>query len=102
MGKIQPSLPDRLVLQVRHIKNKFENLYTTVNSDGTFLINRLPEGNYSLLFFQDDDGDNRYSYGSLNPYNPAEWHYTYPDTVLIRGNWDMELKEIQFNYNLYR
>ena len=102
LGKVESSLMDGIVLQVKHLKNKFENLYTIVNSDGTFLMNRLPEGDYSLLFFQDDDGDNRYSYGSLDPHKPAEWYYVYPDTVLIRGNWDMELKKIQFNNNLYR
>jgi len=67
---------------------------TIVNSEGTFDMNRLPEGNYFLSFFKDSDGDNRYSFGNLSPYRPSEWFYLYPDTVKIRANWDLELNQI--------
>ncbi|MEC9307294.1 MAG: hypothetical protein VX957_02830, partial [Candidatus Neomarinimicrobiota bacterium] len=89
-------LPGKVVAQVKYLEKEPEDFYTVVNLDGTFAMNRLREGNYSLLFFEDSDGDNRYSYGSLDPYKPAEWFFIYPDTVEIRGNWDMELTDIQF------
>ena len=78
------------------MKKEHSALGTYVNFDGKINIQRIREGNYSLLFFEDSDGGNRYSYGSLDPYKPAEWFFIYPDTVEIRGNWDMELTGIQF------
>ena len=96
LGQVESKLPGKVVAQVKYLEKEPEDFYTVVNLDGTFAMNRLREGNYSLLFFEDSDGDNRYSYGSLDPYKPAEWFFIYPDTVEIRGNWDMELTGIQF------
>ena len=96
LGQVESKLPGKVVAQVKYLEKEPEDFHTVVNLDGTFAMNRLREGNYSLLFFEDSDGDNRYSYGSLDPYKPAEWFFIYPDTVEIRGNWDMELTGIQF------
>ena len=96
LGQIESSFPGKVVVQVEYLEKELKNFHAIVNSDGSFEMNRLQEGNYSLLFFQDSDGDNSYSYGNLDPYRPAEWFFAYPDTVEIRGNWDMELTGIQF------
>jgi len=34
------------------------------------------------------------SFGKIKPFEPAEWFYVMPDTVEIRGNWDIELPMI--------
>ena len=36
----------------------------------------------------------RYSFGTVKPLVPAEWFYMIPDTIEIRGNWDIELPMI--------
>ena len=65
-----------------------------VDSEGTFNIERLPEGNYSLLFYRDLDNNEKYSPGNISLYRAAEWFYDYPDTVKIRANWELELDSI--------
>jgi len=80
---------------------KMEKAYpvfrSVVNSEGSTTMNNVPEGNYSLMFFQDSDNNMQYSHGRIDPYRPAEWFYYYPDTVKIRSNWDIELQEIKLN-----
>ena len=41
---------------------------TLVNSKGAFNMERLPEGDYSLMFFQDIDKNGKYSPGNISPY----------------------------------
>ena len=67
---------------------------TLVNSKGAFNMERLPEGDYSLMFFQDIDKNGKYTPGNISPYRPSEWFYNYPDTVKIRANWELELDTI--------
>ena len=80
---------------------KMEKAYpvfrSVVNSEGSTTMNNVPEGNYSLMFFQDSDSNMQYSHGRIDPYRTAEWFYHYPDTVKIRTNWDIELQEIDLN-----
>ncbi len=83
-----------MVAEVTSMEKEPSTFRTVVNLDGIFEMNRLPEGNYSLLFFQDSDGNNRYSHGIVQPYTPSEWFYEYIDTVKIRTNWDLELHQI--------
>ena len=67
---------------------------TLVNSKGAFNMERLPEGDYSLMFFQDIDKNGKYTPGNIFPYRASEWFYNYPDTVKIRANWELELDTI--------
>ena len=94
IGQTTESVRERVVAEVESMEKEPQIFRTVVNSEGTFDMNRLPEGNYFLSFFKDSDGDNRYSFGNLSPYRPSEWFYLYPDTVKIRANWDLELNQI--------
>jgi len=62
--------------------------------DNTFKLTHIPEGNYSLLFYQDLNGDSQISTGIVSPYQSAEWFSFYPDTIKIRANWEIELDNI--------
>ena len=84
----------QLVIEAVSIENPSDRYPTVVNSDSTFELNTLPSGKYTLLFFEDADNSQDYSYGEVLPFKPAEWFYVYPDTIDIRANWDYELKEI--------
>ena len=84
----------QLVVEAVSIENFSDRYPTIVNSDSTFELNTLPSGKYTLLFFEDADNSQDYSYGEVFPFKPAEWFYVYPDTIDIRANWDYELKEI--------
>ena len=63
----------------------------------TFKINKIPEGIYSLMFYNDRDENDYYSHGSLSPYQSSEWFEIIPDTISIRSNWDMEITNIKLN-----
>ena len=72
-----------------------DNFYRRgLNSDMLFELDNIVEGPYSLMFFQDLNKDNQISSGSLDPYDPSEWFYYYPDTIMIRSNWELVLDEI--------
>ena len=43
---------------------------------------------------QDMNEDNQISSGVLDPFQPSEWFYYYPDTIKIRSNWELELDQI--------
>ena len=72
---------------------------TVVNSDGTFKMKRLPEGNYKLFLFQDDNKNGRYSFGMIDPFSASEKFYVLTDTLKIRSNWDLELNQINMELN---
>ena len=91
--KITGSHSQDLVAELREFKKEKSAFRTVVNSEGIISMNYIPEGNYSLMFFQDIDDDLDYSYGNIDPYFPSEWFYNYPDTVKIRSNWEIELNQ---------
>ena len=93
-GMIINKQTQQLVVEAVSIENFVDRYPTVVNSDSTFELNTLPSGKYTLLFFEDADNSQDYSYGEVFPFKPAEWFYVYPDTIDIRANWDYELKEI--------
>ena len=98
-GMIVNQQIQQLVVEAVSIENSVDRYPTVVNSDSTFELNTLPSGKYTLLFFEDADNSQDYSYGEVLPFKPAEWFYVYPDTIDIRANWDYELKEINLGLN---
>ena len=88
-----------LVAKLTKMESDQSTFRILVNSEGMFNIERLPEGNYSLLFFKDQDNNEKYSSGNISPYKAAEWFYDYPDTVKIRANWELELDTIIMDNN---
>ena len=94
------SYPDSnksIIAELIKMEKAYPVFRSVVNSEGSTTMNNVPEGNYSLMFFQDSDNNMQYSHGRIDPYRPAEWFYYYPDTVKIRSNWDIELQEIKLN-----
>jgi len=54
---------------------------------GSFLIDHLPEGRYSVYGFVDADGDGKFDHGAPYPPRYAEPFSVYPDTLKIRPGW---------------
>jgi len=98
LGSVENSERQPLIAEITSMEKEPKQFRTVVNSNSTFTMNRIPEGNYSLLFFQDSHENQRYSYGRVEPFQPAEWFYHYPDTVKIRTNWDLELNQIKLEH----
>ncbi len=88
-------------VRIKNLKVKLEpfsigiiTMESNLNLDNTFKLTHIPEGNYSLLFYQDLNGDSQISTGIVSPYQSAEWFSFYPDTIKIRANWEIELNNI--------
>ena len=77
-----------------NVENKELKKLSFVNSQKELHFNQVPEGRYTITIFNDYNNDNKYSFGTVKPLVPAEWFYMIPDTIEIRGNWDIELPMI--------
>ena len=86
-----------IVAKLEKMEKPYSTFRSVVNLDGETILDEIPEGNYSLTFFQDSDNSMQYSYGTIDPYEPSEWFYNFQDTVKIRSNWDIELQEIKLD-----
>ena len=86
-----------IVAKLEKMDKPYSTFRSVVNLDGETVLDEIPEGNYSLTFFQDSDNSMQYSYGTIDPYEASEWFYNFQDTVKIRSNWDIELQEIKLD-----
>ena len=86
-------------MEAKKISKQGINIENSLNFSNQFRLNHMLEGRYLLMFFQDINDDNKISSGNLNPYRPSEWFYSYPDTINIRANWDIELNDIKLGKN---
>ena len=88
---------ENIVAKLEKMEKPHYTFRSVVNLDGETVLDKIPEGNYSLTFFQDSDNSMQYSYGTIDPYKSSEWFYNFQDTVKIRSNWDIELQEIKLD-----
>jgi len=88
-----------LKVELKMLGNEGVFLKNNLNSDKLFRLENILEGQYLLMFFQDNNKDNQISSGVISPYQPSEWFYYYPDTLYIRSNWELELNEKKINVN---
>jgi hypothetical protein len=88
---------ENIVAKLEKMEKPYYTFRSVVNLDGQTVLDKIPEGNYSLTFFQDSDNNMQYSYGTIDPYKSSEWFYNFQDTVKIRSNWDIELQEIKLD-----
>jgi hypothetical protein len=82
------------VAELKSLGKDLKKRNSIISSDSLFIIGELVEGAYSLMIYNDKDKNDSYSSGSLSPLTPAEWFYTYPDTIQIRSNWELDLNPI--------
>ena len=97
IGDVIKPHPESMIVRLTSLEKKSYSKDVVVNSTSSFKINKVPEGNYSLMFYLDLDDNNKYSFGRLSPYKPSEWFKSIPDTISIRSNWDMEMNNINLN-----
>ena len=88
---------ENIVAKLEKMEKPYSTFRSVVNLDGETVLDQIPEGNYSLTFFQDTDNSMQYSYGTIDPYEASEWFYNFQDTVKIRSNWDIELREVKLD-----
>ena len=77
-------------------KNKSTEYFDKLETDKTFFFDHILEGDYKLTIFYDSDKNYRYSYGDISIDKSAEIFFNYGDTIKVRGNWDLELPDLEF------
>ncbi len=65
--------------------------------DGTFRIDNIMSGKYQLLAFQDRNNNKILDTGLLNIKTESEKFYVYPDSLVLRTNWELEIKNWEIN-----
>ncbi|MEE8342028.1 MAG: Ig-like domain-containing protein [Candidatus Neomarinimicrobiota bacterium] len=80
-----------LAIELFSTKNPSLSQTTFVNFKSEYEFKTVPEGDYSLYFFEDGDNDMKYSFGNAYLNIPSEWFYFYPDTFEVRSNWETEI-----------
>ena len=96
--RFSSEISKNLKVQLQSFEKKdviFENFLFI---DSAIKFENIPEGNYSLLFYQDIDGNGELSTGSLALNRPGEWFSFYSDTVKIRSNWELEINNLELKY----
>ncbi|RMF06855.1 MAG: hypothetical protein D6762_08655 [Candidatus Neomarinimicrobiota bacterium] len=84
----------RVGLHLEAVEKPGKYLEKVVNSWSEFHFTEIPEGAYLLSIFIDRDASQAYTYGSVNPPQPAEYFWYLADTLHIRANWETELSPI--------
>ena len=65
-----------------------KNIYTlSLLTDNRFNIDRVTPGKYVLWAYLDVDSSGSYTFGSINPFKPAEEFSFYPDTLDLKARW---------------
>jgi len=98
-GKISESVNINLAVELFSTKNPSLSHTAIVNSKSQFEFETIPEGNYSLYFFEDSDKNMKYNFGNTYPNIPSEWFYFYPDTFEVRANWETEITPVKLPEN---
>lgn len=67
-----------------------------VGDAGTFTLDDLPDGTYTVDAFRDDDDNGVLSAGDIYPYRFAEPYAAVPGTFRVRARWTVEGVKIPF------
>ena len=64
---------------------------------GPWSLPAIPEGEYDITLFRDDDSDGEYDYGSALPWRAAETFVTWRGTVRVRPRWTTSKVDIRID-----
>jgi uncharacterized protein (DUF2141 family) len=69
--------------------------FTAADSSGTFSFDSIPASKGTLLWFIDENGDNRLTKGMLVPWRAPERFFAVPDTIEAKARWEIENLQIK-------
>ena len=79
------------------LKNEDNSFKTELSLDSKFKINNVINGKYQLFAYQDRNNNSMLDTGSLEKNNSAEKFYVYPDSLILRSNWELEIQDWNIN-----
>ena len=69
--------------------------FTVADSSGTFSFDSIPASKGTLLWFIDDNDDDRLTKGMLAPWRAPERFFAVPDTIEAKARWEIENLQIK-------
>ena len=93
------------LFSLRVIKSASSHLYcpglfiikTELSFDGKFKIDKVIGGTYQLFAYQDRNNNKIIDTGNLQGDNNSEKFYVYPDSLILRTNWELEIEDWNIN-----
>jgi hypothetical protein len=82
---------------VIELGNKDNTFKTELSFDGKFKIDNVISGTYQLLAYQDRNNNNILDTGNLQDETNSEKFYVYPDSLILRANWELEIEDWEIN-----
>ncbi|MDI6803380.1 MAG: Ig-like domain-containing protein [Bacteroidota bacterium] len=100
-GSVSVDSPDslyrRVVLHLVNINNfTVVPVSLKVNQVQTFEFSNLPEGQYTIQAFVDENNNGKYDSGKIFPHHYSEILGIYTDTIKVRARWPIEGVNIKF------
>lgn len=63
---------------------------------GAWELAEVPEGEYRISAFRDDNGNGRYDYGGMNPFRAPEMLVEWEGTIRVRPRWATAKVDLRF------
>ena len=82
---------------VIELGNKDNTFKTELSFDGKFKIDNVISGKYQLLAYQDRNNNKILDTGNLQDNTNSEKFYVYPDSLILRANWELEIEDWKIN-----
>lgn len=76
--------------------NKLVYYSGLLEDDSVFTFKKIPEGEYLLFSFIDENKNRNYDYGSAFPFKPAEKFFVFEPNLNLKGGWNVENVFIKF------
>ena len=90
IGNINGNYILPVVIELRNKDNSFK---TELSFDGKFKIDNVIGGTYQLFAYQDRNNNKIIDTGNLQGDNNSEKFYVYPDSLILRTNWELEVED---------
>lgn len=97
-GRIVNKPGDNIVVMAYPLKG--DTAFTRIDGDGTFSFNRLYPSAYRVSAYWDINLNNKRDIGKVKPLVFSEPVAVYGDTVVVRSRWEIDIGQIDFNWNL--
>ena len=82
---------------VIELGNKDNTFKTELSFDGKFKIDNVISGMYQLFAYQDRNNNKILDTGNLQDDTNSEKFYVYPDSLILRANWELEIEDWKIN-----
>lgn len=93
-SKIVGSINGNYILPVViELRNKDNSFKTELSFDGKFKIDNVIGGTYQLFAYQDRNNNKIIDTGNFKDDNYSEKFYVYPDSLILRTNWELEIED---------